>query len=243
MLQKQTAGSTIGYLILLSLFLGIIGVIRPVIEINKGVDEIYHAFQKESREFIFSNGELKIEGQMPIVYNATNGDSEIFIIDTSGKTSREDLAKYDKATLITSNYMIQKKNSMQITETNFNALRSFTISKADVEKFIPYLKYISIILVIFGPITFFIGKLFTALIVSLLGMIIKSIQKVNITFGTIYKLSIYALTLPIMVNVSLKLTNLEIPHFYKLYCLGAAAYLWFGLKAIKDEEGNQVFSQ
>ena len=52
------------------------------------------------------DGQLKIDGKMPIVISNRNND--YYIIDTSGKTDQSVLNSYDRGVLILKDKLIQK---------------------------------------------------------------------------------------------------------------------------------------
>lgn len=64
---KETTGKAVLYLLLISLFLGAIGSIRGSIEVNNGISEFIKIYNDNCPNFELINGELSVEGVMPMV--------------------------------------------------------------------------------------------------------------------------------------------------------------------------------
>jgi len=89
---------------------------------------------------------------------------------------------------------------------------------------------------VFWMIIYLGGKLLSALFIAGLGMNFKAILRMNMPFGDIYKLSIRALSLGMVLDAMLSLSGIDFPYFFILYYLMAASYLWLGMKAVSDED-------
>ena len=236
---KESTGRAVVYLLLLCLIFGGISAIRIAYDLNKGVITVVNEFNKNVPDFKLENGELNVEGQMPIKFNDEQG--YIFIVDTSGNTDETILDKYNSGTFISKTKMIQKKSPMQTTETNFISLKPVTLTKIDAERWIGIAKYIGVgMVLIFYPIFFFGFKFIAAFIVSLIGLIINAFCKAKITFGEIYKLSIYALTFSIILKAFFIVIGIQVPQFWILYYGIPLIYLGLGLNLISKDQNQDL---
>jgi hypothetical protein len=235
---KESTGRAVVYLLLLCLIFGGISAIRNVYDYNKTIIVVLNVFKEKVPNFKFENGELNVEGEMPIIMN--EGKDSAIIIDTSGKTEETILDKYSSGTFISKTKFVQKKNSAQKTETNFEAAKTLTITNADVEKWIGIAKVGNVFIVIFAPIFFFGVKFIAAFIVSLLGLIVNAFCKAKVTYGEIYKLSIYALTFSIILKVFFTVIAVEVPYFWILYYGIPLIYLGVGLNSISKEQETSM---
>lgn len=230
---KETVGKAILYLLFITLIFGSLNLVRPIIDFNTGIKQLTRSFNMNMPDFTLKNGELKVEGNMPII----SGDNNyIFIVDTNGSTGENALDKYNAGVLILKNKIIQKQNSFQKNEYNFRDFAGLTLNKSDIQGYIPLLKVINVFIVLFGYIGFFAGKLISALILTLIGLIINISMKAGKDFGALYKLSIYSLTLPIIIKVLLNVINYQIPYFFIIYYGIALFYIWKALSIIKKNE-------
>ncbi|MCX7711117.1 MAG: DUF1189 domain-containing protein [Clostridia bacterium] len=228
---KLTVGKAFSYLFLLTVLLGTISLIRPVYEFNNGIASFITTFNDQVPDFALQNGKLSVSGKMPITIQDGN---QPIIIDTTDQTPVEVLDQYPQGILVLSDRMIQKR-VFDTRTTEFSSMAGFSITKADVAGWIPLLKWFSIAIILFGLIGFFIGKIFSALVVSLIALVINSISKANLSYSNLFKISAYALTLPIVLKVLLGLASANVPFFFLIYYGLAAFYVGMALKYIKQE--------
>lgn len=229
---KRTSGKAILYLLLLSLIFGTASYIRTVFDFNLGITKTINYFKSGIPDFTFDNGELNMKGTMPLVLDKTEGD--IIIIDTTGKTDESILNSYPNGVLVTNHEFIQKEN-YGIKKQSFEMMQGVRFTKDNVLGFLPYFRLVNIFIVIFGVLFFFIGKLVSALWLAIVGIIISAIAKYKLPFETQYKLSIYALTLPIILKVLLAILKVTIPYFWIIYYGIAVVYLWKAIIMLKKD--------
>jgi hypothetical protein len=77
------------------------------------------------------------------------------------------------------------------------------------------------------------GQLIFAVILALIGLIISSSLKVDLKYRHVLNFSIYALTLPMLLDLAVDIAGLPIPQlvFFMIYTAIAALYLLFAIKA------------
>lgn len=238
---KESGGRAVLYLFLITLIFGCIGRIRTVYDFANFRDKAKDAINKEARDFKFENGKLKVEGDMPIVIKEDDGS--VFIIDTSGKTTESVLDEYNKGTFISDSKIVNKKNLSQKDQYEFTAAKELTFDKNDILKFIDKAKIFNVFIVIFGTLWFFLKQFIFALFTALLALIVNSFVKANVNFGGAYKLTLYALTVPIILNTIIDVVSIYGIGFWPrwiVYWVIALIYLGFGFKAIKDSQQEEL---
>lgn len=229
---KRTMGKAILYLLLLSLIFGTATILRSMYDFNTGISQVMRYFQLEIPDFTLENGELNVqEENMPIYFGDT--DEGILIIDTTGKTNESVLDAYPNGMLVTKYEFIQKHNN-SIERQKFSVLRDFRVTKDSISGFLPLLRVINVFIVIFGLLFHFVGKLISAILVAAAGLVICEIVKYRLPYDVQYKLSIYALTLPIILKAVVKILRVDIPFFWVLYYGIAVFYLWKAITTIKE---------
>jgi hypothetical protein len=227
---RQGAGKAVVYLLLLAMLIGIITYIPVFNEINKGMDEVILNFDSSVPDFTFSNGELHVTGSMPVKL----GENDYpIIIDTSDNPDESILEDYDSVMMFTKNKIIQK-TYVNRQDTDLTMLKGLNITKAQVKDALPMLKPIGILFLIFGIIFFICGKFISALLISIIGMIINSVRKTNLSYQSIFKISVFSLTLPLLVCTVIDLL-LHAPYMWLLFNVIAAVYVYGAINSIKKE--------
>jgi len=239
--NKKSVGRAFLYLFFLTIFLGGLSVLRPLYNFNTELDKFTASYAKSAPEFNFKDGVLKVNNDEPLIY----GDSDIgYILDTSGGTTTSALKEYTSAILVTKDHLYQKDIFGNIKNIPLSTLQEFSFDKSSLEGYLPDLKLINILFIIFFPIKFFIGYLINALILSLIALSLNTFSKTKTTFKSFYKLSIYALTLSTTFN--LIITSIDkpvpsIPLLIDLIFYGAGfLYISKALVVIKLNEAKKA---
>ena len=231
---RQRPGKAVVYLLLLSLILGAVSLIPVVIDFNKTVSEFIVGFDKSVPNFTFENGKLSVEGDMPIIFGE---GSSTLIIDTSSQADESLLNDYDTAVLITSDRMIQKTYANKQV-TNFSLMQGLRLNRDDVKRTLPILKLFSVLYMIIGVIVFICAKFISALIASLIGLMINAITGTKLPYRDLFKISVYSLTLPLFIGTLINLTGVHIPFLNLIFYLIAIAYLWGAINMINKDQAT-----
>lgn len=230
---KGGAGSAILYLLVLALVFGTISYGAVVRSINTSIIELRGEFEKKSPEFEFINGEMKLKSGKPFVLEDAT-DRSVFIIDTTGKTTKNVLDKYSKGALITRTHVHYKKNLVQTTDYDLNSLKGISFNKSDVMRIFGYRWILVPVLYFFYIFSYWItGKLITALLLALAGMIIASFMKMSVRFESALTVAIYSMTASIIIDTIIDVAAATIPHYWLLYSAVAVCYMVFAYRAIK----------
>lgn len=234
--KKLSMGRAILYLFFTTLIIGSLGLVKPTYDFKKNASELTDVFMNKVPNFTFENGELKVYGDMPIIVEEKD---ETIIIDTTGKTDETILNKYKTGIFISKNKFVEKNSNVEQLETKFNKLFGIAFSKQDLEGMLPMLNTVNVFVFIIGLLVYFFGKLFSGLIVALTASIVTSSKRMDMRFETLYKLSIFALTLPSILKVIVQSTGEYLPFFDMIYYTIALIYV---IKAIllKNKEDKIV---
>lgn len=224
----------ITYLLGVTLIFGSISMVRTIYDLNLNMNQTIDFFDKKVPDFKLENGELTVKGRMPLIIDEKNGD--ITIIDTTGRTNESVLDKYEKGTFVSKDKIVRKESELQKREYYFSAAKEVTVTKNNVRGLVPLLKWIYVITVLFGLLGFFISKLLNALFLSIIVAITFKVSSIGLTFKDVYKLSLYALTLPIIISTILDIIPVYVPYFWILYYGIALYYLWKAIDNIKKDK-------
>ncbi len=232
---KEGVGKAFLYLFLFSLIFGTISGVIVGYQTNQGLQAFVGEIEQGLPDFTLTNGELHVEGEMPIVLEE---DDTLMIIDTTGLTSPSILDDYPTGLLVFKDSVIYKKSVFETRQYRFSDFGDVTLTKADILTYLPLLKWIGVIFGIFVFLFFYIAKIINAFILTILSFILSAIQKAKISFAQMYSMSIYALTLPILIDVLLKLFNLNL-RWYLYYGI-AFVFMWMAIRAMNRITTNPV---
>lgn len=221
----------IGYLVLLVLLLGTPVLLSFVYDFNREVDRLAEKFSREAPDFLLKNGELQVFGEMPLILEDERGGSRnIIVVDTSGETDESILQDYENGVFVSKTKIVQK-NSLETQIFYFSNFKDLTVTKEDVLEWLPSLKLTAVFIVLFGFIYFFLAKLCTAAVSGLLCLLFSRLQQRCLTYGQGVKISVYALTIPTLLQA---LQAVILPGFFAfglLYYIVLTIYLWFGVQS------------
>ena len=231
---KHPLKKAIAYLFIVAILFGGISSIKIISNYNTTINQLLNSFKIEVPDFLFKNGELEVNAEMP--YIITNeGDPLVVIIDTSQSLNDNLLDGYEKGMFITKSGAISKENIFETRKYNFSIFRDVTFTKDDLLKYLPYLKWLSIVIIIFTLSCYICGKFISAFILSICGIAIQKILNYKVGFKDLYKLSVYTLTLPILFKTIISVTDLKIPYFFVIYYGTALVYLWMVIKNLRKK--------
>lgn len=225
---KETGGKAIIYLLLMSLLVGAIASIRSSVDVNNEISKFIQVYNNKCPNFEIKNGELSVEGNMPMVLSRDNNN--YVVVDTTNQTNPDVLDSYNQGILILKDKIIQKKNGAQTQVTNFKSLNGMTIDKKLINEYLPFIKIVIPFIFIGRMLWYFIGGLLSSLFLALFALIVNGGFKTNLTYGKLYSISIYALTTPFIIDMIFKIFNINhFSYYWLVYHIIAFAYICFAL--------------
>lgn len=226
---KNKKGKVFGFGIVLMLFYWIITMGIPFGQLLVGSDGLANQINENVPDFELVDGVLWVDDVVEYeengVYVNIDTDPDSYFYDASQLGDL--LYDYSQVILMDSEKVIIKNNG-QVQQYYFDELEGLEFSKADLIGFLPFIYlWIAIIMILaYFWITalFFFGVLF----VALLGMIVASCMKYQLTFGQLYLLGIYSRVLPLIIKAAVSFLPFNIPFFWvinfgiSLFILGCA---------------------
>ena len=230
-------------LLLLFLIIYFINGTRTFIVTRIFMDHLAVHMAENIPEFRLENGEFSFEGDMPFYISSST--NEAFIIDTTGQVTESALKDVGIGILITRDKVFVKRNEIETRQFSLSGLEGFTLTKSDVLEFIPKLSWIVFIVIAFGFIFVLGWKLLNAVILALLGIAANAVLKGRLKYNNLLNISIYALTLPMLVQLAVNLYGYPIPRFGLIYWLISILYLDLAIKSCIDQDkesgaGNEL---
>jgi hypothetical protein len=193
-LARDRAGG-FGFMTLVLLIALAISCVISTVSMRRGLDVAVNQLSA-APDFALRSGQVEFKGQMPYVQKDGNS---IFIVDTTGQTGSEALKGYSSGILVTKNKFYQIQSFGTIRETDLSTL-PFSLDKSDVIGFMRALWIMVPIGYIF-VYGFQLGcKALDACVLGLIGMLYGSATNRQVPFGLGFKLGLYAMTLPILMQ-------------------------------------------
>lgn len=206
-LIKDKMGKAFLYVLILSTILGTIQGITAITTLNIVEDATSEAFKDGKLNFEMKDGILDFK-ESP--YKEEQG-STLLLVDTDKTVNEVDSLRNitvhkDLSTVILKDGIVIKNGSEEImykyADLGLDKLDFDNEIISVIIKQLSVLKYLSIPVMI---IIKFIDMLFYALMMSLAGMLSILLNKQRLSYGEIFKLSMYSITLPTLINIILPL--------------------------------------
>lgn len=169
-----------------------------------------------------TNGKVSTDAQMP--FKVTEKGMEI-IIDTTGQTVSI-VEEAERGILVTKDKLIYKQSKTQINTYELSNIKKLSLNKITIEKW----KKISS--KIFFPLCFaavfiyyVIAKALQLLFFSLLPLAVCGAKNIKLKYSEIFKITVFALTLPFFVASMVELFFFRVMFFPILFAIIYSVYL------------------
>ena len=211
---KNKKGKVFGFGLLLMLIYVLAVYIIPATINMASPNGFIQSFEETVPDFELKNGTLWVEEEIEIDQGRTYIwiDTNPIYVFYDADEMAEYLRGYPQAILMDSEKMIVKNNG-EVLQMYYDEL-GWEFSRDKLADLLPMLYVMYYIMMIFGYIwmtaLFFFGVLF----VALLGMIVASAMKFQITYGQLYVLGIYSRTLPLLIKTLVSYLPFSIPYFW-----------------------------
>ena len=248
-LRKYGAGRAFLALLMMTIVLGTVAYVGFTIQLGSGVVEIKKLYDTKVPywKYTAQNG-VEVDAQMPLIFKDGEG---IFIVDCTDPTDSilsekyvPMLKEYKKGAVVGSRTIINKKNIMNTETYDLSQLNSFApFDKDSVAKLFRYWWVIALVCFPFYMVWFYAAKLLSALFISLAALIFNASGKYGMNYAFMLNASVYALTLPVIIDILIGFTGVKMPLFFLIYHIVAIAILAIGMKKASlqnqtEESGN-----
>lgn len=186
------------FAIVVMLIYFVLTIIVPFVRLGSGLGAM---IREDVPDFELSNGVLWVDEIVQIddgsncIWVDTNPD-EVFY-DASEMESY--YAGYINVILMDSEKIIIKNSSSAMQQYRFDEL-GINFSKDDLEALVPSMYFIIVVVMIITYVVMTMLFFFGVLFVALIGMIVASSMKYQLTFGQLYLLGIYSRVLPLLIK-------------------------------------------
>lgn len=255
-MAAQGFGRAISYLAKIVAILAIVMCLGIVYQTHNVVRDGINYLEKDFPEFSYNEGTLNVESEEPITIDGEKTVTGYTIIDT--KTEDEQtINKYINIIQEAGNGIVVLKdkvilkNSAVTGTINYEYKQIFEqmgitqLTKQDVINYANssqiFNLYFSIFLTIFvySFVMYMVTTLLNAIFLSVFGWLTTIIAKIKIRFVAVFNMSVYALTLSVILNMIYIAINVfvdfNIEYFQVMYISVAAIYLVAAIFILKSE--------
>ena len=202
-LIKDKMGMAFLYIFILSVILGGIQGITAITSLSIVGDAISESFENGKLNFEMKGGVLDFKDSP---YKEEEG-STLLLIDTNKTVDEVDSLRNitvhkDLSTVILKDGIVIKNGSEEVSYKYADfGLDKFDFNNEIISVIIKQLNVFKYILLPIIIITKFVDMLLYALMMSLAGMLSILLNKQRLSYGEIFKLSMYSITLPTLINL------------------------------------------
>lgn len=227
--MHMTTGKAFSYLVIVSLFFFFISMIPSIFQYKDTVDELFHNIELLP-DFEISNGRFQMDSDTyHIVYQNTD-IGMIVILDPVNEYRRNDLNYYQVAILLTETQLIQKSITSHST-IELSDLSMISLTKDDINRrfsrfFLTLIPVLIIYMLFFG-----VGvKVIACYIVHFMTIIYVMFKRIKLDRKAVFRVSCYAITLPIMIGTLLSFFRLSFVFWDWIFLLGGFLYSYNAVK-------------
>lgn len=236
---QNKKGKVFGFGVMLMLIYFAVTMLVPTLVSVFAPNGIVHQVVESIPDFEIKNGELWVDDVIEIDESGTyiyiDTDPEYVFYDADEMAPY--LYEYSTAILMDSEKMIVKSEG-QVQGVYFSELGT-DLSKDDLKGILPFF-YVGFVFGMFLAYVwvtalFFFGVIF----VALLGMIVASALKYQLSFGQLYLLGVYSRTLPLIVKAIVSFLPFNIPFFWVINFGLSVLILFLAIKKMSEEQPPQ----
>ena len=235
-LTKASGFRVTGFVFLFVLITSLFTIIPLLYELI-GPNGFINYLHKDMPAFELSNGQLYVEKP----YKQEDKFDYVYVDTTVESFSSSDVESnyYNTILISKTNIVISQNGNTQ--EFRFSDFGNLHFDNRIMDIITPLIYLIIIMSVIIGYL-FLVGLYFlTALLYSLVAMIVSAIEHTNLKYSTLFKTAIFAKVTTSLLNALLSLIPVNIPTLYTrgLFILITCAYVVYGTLSHNSEEARE----
>ena len=236
--RHQGLGKTILYILILT-FLSILpSIYHFSTSMANGLETIKETAQKELPPFTIENGELFSEETVPLTINKSNFT---FVFDSTGTIDQADIDRADNTIFILKKEVVYSASGVS-QSMPYSMFGNVTITKDDLSSMLTSVDSIlPITIPIVSLIVFLISSLMKFIEVSILtlfGLALKNMLNKKSSYGQLFRMSAYSVTLPILFFTIMDALKTVVPNGFFIHWLVASIMLLLSLKEIPSEKNH-----
>lgn len=261
-MAAEGVGKAISYISILVAILAVILCIGMLYQTHDLLQDGIHYIQNEFPEFSYKEGILKVESENVITISEDDSVMGKTIIDTKAEDEQtinqyiNSVTESGEGIIILKDKAIIKSSGVAgtVSYSYKDALEQLGINEFTKQDVVNYANssqivtlYVSVFLTVFvyAFIMYLLTTISNAVLLSFFGYITTLLARIKIRYAAIFNMSVYALTLSIILNMLYVAINIFITfnmeYFQVMYVAVAAIYLVAAILILKTEFIKQQF--
>ncbi len=230
---KNWTGPGFGYLILILAVCWLFSMSKIGTGLNKFFNEDVPRFTEQFPEIEIVKGEVSIQESQPYYIKDPVTKKITVIIDTTGSITSLDGT--EAKLLLMKSELLYKKDALQTQSHDLSTVEDLTLTQEVIHSWLKIIKTLLLpIIYVSALLLSYLLRILQALIYALLGMGFASMLKVKLSYETLIRLAVIAVTPMLIIKTVIGMVDLEIPWDGLWYFIGAMGYLFFGIKAVAE---------
>ena len=209
--------------------------IPAMIQLHRGMSNFVNneapAIINQIPEITITDGRVSIKEAQPYYIVDPDSNKPLAIIDTTGRI--DSLKDTDALCLLTGNKVIMKKSDFENRTYDLSQVESFAINSEQITGWLQIgKKFMVMVIYPFALLGSYIYRIVQVLIYAAIGLLFASLCNTKLSYASLVRLAVVAVTPCIIVSTALGLTGTSLPGF--LYLVAALLYLFFAVKSNAD---------
>ena len=226
-------GVCFGYLFLLILICTIPRMFHIKNRISLFIDEEAPSLLENVPKISITDGQVQIDEPQPYYIMAPDSNEVIAIIDTTGEI--QSLDDTDAFILLTKTKLIHRQSDVEYRTYDLSDVKEFELDENRIMGWLNTFK--KLVLPLFFPFILlgsFVFRIIQALIYAAIGLVFASIYNLKLSYNSLLRMAVVAITPCIIVRTVFKIASVQIPMSGLWFFLLAMGYLFFGVWSISQ---------
>ncbi len=240
-------GTGFGYLFLLLAVCTIPGMFKFQKGLSNFIDERSPQFVNQVPKITIEKGKVHIDEQQPYYIRVPDSNEIAAIIDTTGQI--QSLDDSNAFVLLTSTKLLSRQSKTEIRTYDLTNVKHFVLEQSAITRCLDIIK--KVLAPIFYPFVLsgsFVFRIIQSIIYAAIGLVFAGWCKTKLSYLSLIRLSVVAMTPCIIVRTILEYASVRIPLPGLWFFMVAMIFLFHGVKAcsqingpttIEDESGPE----
>ncbi len=229
-------GVGFGYLFLLLAICTIPGMFKFQKGLSKFIDEQLPQFVNQVPKITIEKGEVHIDEPQPYYITVPDSNKIVAIIDTTAQI--QSLDNTDAFVLLTKTKLLSRQSKSEVRTYDLANLQHFVLEQSTVMKWLDIGK--RVLVPMFYPFVLlgsFIFRIIQSLIYAAIGLVFAGWCKTKLSYPSLIRLAVTAVTPCIIVRTVLESASIKIPLPGLWFFLAAMGFLFYGVRACSQTTG------
>lgn len=226
---RQWKGVGFLYLFFLLALAWIPAMVEMHLNFSDYMTEHFSEFVSQVPKITIENGEVSVDVPTPHEIRNPETGELIAVIDLTGEISSLDGT--EAKVLLTKTHVYLQQNTRPETRVyDLSNVKEFTLTQDDITVWGELARqWLAVVFYLFAVLFSLVYRILQALLYAAIGLLMARRAKSELTYDALLRLTVLAVTPPILLGTLWDMTGLTIPLWWFLSFLIAMGYLYFGI--------------